>query len=526
MRAVIYARVSGEDRGSIQTQLEMGREYACRCGYTVTGEYSEEWVSGAAMDAPELQHILELARSGSFDVLIVREMDRLARDLVKQMLVEEQLQKAGVRIEYVLGEYPDTPEGTLNKQIRAVVAEFERQKITERSLRGRIAAAHNGRVLGAVWGLRLPFQGGRRPLEIIEAEANVVRMIYSWYIEGNGNGEPLSSIAIADKLSARDIPTWADTRGILVKHAPHGVWNHRSVMRILHSKTYSGTYTWGEIAVPVPSIVDVDTWAAAQWQCHKNTIKPVNITTADYLLQGRVTCGECGATGYSLTQHNGGHTYTYYRCGDKVKRRRACELPGFSAAAVDRAAWEWITTQILDPDRLQAGLEALRGNPLWDEPTKRRYNDAQQRAVAAAAQLHRLQDLYLLGHLTRDEYLTRRADIEAAEAAAIREQRDIETLCERAEPPTSGDMENAVSFAAAIREELQEVDFETRKRIVALLDTRVHLYADRRVIVDIGLPRFTGRWTNDNFIRKTSNTPRRIRLSTTLTIEPKRKRPR
>jgi len=79
MRAVIYARVSGEDRGSLQTQIDMGREYATQHGYTIAGVYSEDWVSGASMEAPELQRVLDLAQNSGFDVLIVREMDRLAR---------------------------------------------------------------------------------------------------------------------------------------------------------------------------------------------------------------------------------------------------------------------------------------------------------------------------------------------------------------------------------------------------------------------------------------------------------------
>lgn len=46
MRAVIYARVSGEDRGSLQTQIDMGRAYAAQHGYSIAAEFSEDWMSG------------------------------------------------------------------------------------------------------------------------------------------------------------------------------------------------------------------------------------------------------------------------------------------------------------------------------------------------------------------------------------------------------------------------------------------------------------------------------------------------
>jgi DNA invertase Pin-like site-specific DNA recombinase len=53
------------------------------------------------------------------DIVVTREIDRLSRTLVKQLVVESRLRELGVVIEYVLGDYPDTPEGQLNKLIRA-----------------------------------------------------------------------------------------------------------------------------------------------------------------------------------------------------------------------------------------------------------------------------------------------------------------------------------------------------------------------------------------------------------------------
>ena len=138
-RAVLYARVSGDDRRNesrnLQGQLDMCRDYACNRGYEIVTELAEDdrGASGAAFELEQLNRASEIARNGAFDVFITRKMDRLSRNLAKQLIVEAELRRSGVTIEYVLGEYPDTPEGRLNKHIKATIAEYEREKITERT---------------------------------------------------------------------------------------------------------------------------------------------------------------------------------------------------------------------------------------------------------------------------------------------------------------------------------------------------------------------------------------------------------
>ena len=138
-RAVLYARVSSDDRGkdgrNLAGQLEMCREHAQSNGYQIVAELAEDdrGASGASLDLEKLNQAIEMARAGGFDILVVREIDRFARSLAKQLIIEQELAQAGVRIEYVLGEYPDTPEGSLMKNVKASVAEYERLKIIERT---------------------------------------------------------------------------------------------------------------------------------------------------------------------------------------------------------------------------------------------------------------------------------------------------------------------------------------------------------------------------------------------------------
>lgn len=80
-RAILYARVSGDDRrnatSSIEGQLADCRKYAGQRGYSIVGEAFEEPdknTSGADW-LPELDRLIRLAPSGTYDVIICREVD-------------------------------------------------------------------------------------------------------------------------------------------------------------------------------------------------------------------------------------------------------------------------------------------------------------------------------------------------------------------------------------------------------------------------------------------------------------------
>lgn len=141
-RAVLYARVSGDDRvnesRNLNGQLDMCREYALGKGYQIIAELPEDdkGASGYEVALPKLDQVLEMAKAKQFDILVVQEFDRLSRNLAKQLIVEQKLNRAGVTVEYALTQYDDTPEGRLKKHLRSTIAEFEREKIKERMSRG------------------------------------------------------------------------------------------------------------------------------------------------------------------------------------------------------------------------------------------------------------------------------------------------------------------------------------------------------------------------------------------------------
>jgi site-specific DNA recombinase len=162
----------------------MCREYVLQQGWTLVAELAEDdrGASGAAFELPQLNTIREMARNKEFDVLVVREIDRLSRKLAKQLVVEEELTRMGVEIVYVLADYDDSPERRLSKHIRATIAEYEREKIMERMIRGRLLKVRAGHVLvhsTPPYGYQVAkSQSGKTTLAPEESEAKIVRIIF------------------------------------------------------------------------------------------------------------------------------------------------------------------------------------------------------------------------------------------------------------------------------------------------------------------------------------------------------------
>lgn len=191
-KAVIYARVSGDDRPeegrNLIGQLELCSRYAASKDYEIIAQLAEDerGVSGADFDAPQLKRAIQMARQGKFDVLIVRQIDRLARNLAKQLTAESELTQAGVKIEYVLQNFADDRFGRFNKNIFASIAELEREEITARTNRGKRNKVKTGHVVtaqNAPYGYKqVTIDDGKQMLEIEPDEAKVIALIFDWYI--------------------------------------------------------------------------------------------------------------------------------------------------------------------------------------------------------------------------------------------------------------------------------------------------------------------------------------------------------
>ncbi len=486
-RAVLYARVSGDDRGkdgrNLASQLEMCRQYATEHGYTIVAELHEDdrGASGASFDLPQLSNVLAMAEHSEYDVLVVRELDRLSRNLAKQLIVEETLRRAGVYIEYVLGEYPNSPEGNLNKHIRATIAEFEREKIKERMTRGRRNVVKGGRVM---IGNKPPYgyrtikeqHNGKSiviGLEVYEPEARIIRMMFDLYTEGMGYG------TIAHHLTDMGISTCLDSRPEnTLKKRGHGEWATATIAYILKNQTYAGKWHYGKhggenlIEVTVPAIVSEAQWQHVQDLMREHTQMSKRNTKHEYLMQYRLTCG-CNYVMQARMVGRLGKKYPYYRCpsgsGSAIVAHPHCELPLFRADFVDALVWNWLREWFQDPADLRRKLEAYKAEQdKVNAPILALLKTNDDLIADNQAQLDRLLDLYLSGTFDKDMLTERKARLEATIVKLEHERGELaKRLGHR---PSDDEIEDIITFAYGLAK--ADRDFAKRRKIVEVLDVR------------------------------------------------------
>src|SRR5438552_647502 len=152
-RVLIYCRVSSpkqakEDRYSLPTQEKEVREYLAKTGgYKVVVVEYEEGVSAHRFDRPAMERVLSRAENGEIDVVACAKVDRLARGRIVDAMLEAALSECGVDIIYINRD-TSTPEGRLLVNIEKDFAEWERERIIERTSKGKLASARAGKVPG------------------------------------------------------------------------------------------------------------------------------------------------------------------------------------------------------------------------------------------------------------------------------------------------------------------------------------------------------------------------------------------
>ena len=495
-RAAIYARVSGDDRGqdgrNLAGQLAMGSEYAEGKGYQVVAELAEDdrGASGASFELEQLNRALEMAQNGRYDVLIVREIDRLSRNLAKQLIVEEELKRAGVSIEYVLGEYPDTPEGNLMKHIRATVAEYEREKIRERITRGKRLKVKSGSVMTngenrPPYGYRVIELDKKWALEIDESEAQIVRMIFDWYAY-----ERLTIREIARKLTGLCIPTRMDkgTQKGGYKKRGYGEWADGQVAKIINGEVYRGRWQWGKrgksgeelITVAVPAIVDNETWQMAQERRATNKAEAKRNRKNSYLLTGRLKCGCCQSTviGTQVTMRKS--RYYYYRCQATRRNKIAgvtCHSPMFRVDKVDYLVWEWVKNLLGDMQALKIGLETHKTERERQvAPLRNRLSVVEKLIVDQNKQLSKLIDLYLSGDFDKDMLTEKRCRLENTIVGLERERASLIAILNE-QTLTPEQIQNIYDFALRISRGLEQAESnpDIQRNLIASLELKAKL---------------------------------------------------
>ena len=193
LRVAIYARVSSERQAqedTIASQLEALERRIRDDGLDCDPElrFIDDGVSGTLLLRPGLERLRDQAAAGAIDRLYVLDPDRFSRKYAYQVLILEELARCGVEVVFLCNPLgPDAaPRRTSWSRSRAMIAEYERAKIMERSRRGKQHAARRGSVnvlSGAPYGyryIRKQDGDGEARYQVVAEEARVARKIFEW----------------------------------------------------------------------------------------------------------------------------------------------------------------------------------------------------------------------------------------------------------------------------------------------------------------------------------------------------------
>jgi DNA invertase Pin-like site-specific DNA recombinase len=142
-------------------------------------------ITGSSRTRPQLDRMLDQIRAG--DVVVVTKYDRLARSLKDLLEIVEDIQRRGAGFRSLAEDIDTTtPAGRLIFHVFASIAQFERERIAERTKEGLEAARRRGRV------------GGRPPALSAAQKAEVRHM-------RDMENRPLPEIAALFKVSTKTI---------------------------------------------------------------------------------------------------------------------------------------------------------------------------------------------------------------------------------------------------------------------------------------------------------------------------------
>jgi site-specific DNA recombinase len=530
-RAILYARVSTDEQArsgySLAQQIEALRAYAAREGYEILEEVKDAGQSGAMLSRPGMDQVRDLVAGGGVSLVLAQDRDRFAREPAYHYLLRQEFEEHGTKMCALNDRGDESPEGELTDGILDQLAKFERAKTAERTRRGKLRKAREGKVVGthaARYGFK--FNATKDAYEINEAEMAVVRRIF--YMIG-AEGESLR--AVSNTFEREGLPTpkrakhWNRSffRACIRDdvYRPHSFEEVRAVVapavaarldpdrsyglwwfnRLGHKvrqvsepsadgRRYRKTHDWYQkpkeewIAVPVPdSGIPREVVEAGRAAIEGNR-RPARAGRRFWELTGGIArCGECGwtmcATHSTSTKRGRVYAYDYYRCSnrDRYGLEACANSHKPRAEKLEPEVWGFVSNLLKSPDVLWTGLmeeerSVARGNPNGEaEVWANKLAEVDRKRSS-------YQDQQAEGLITLDELRSKLAVLEETRSTARRELAALKEHRERIEHLEQDANALLEHYASMVPEALDGLTPEERHRVYRMMRLKVTMYAD------------------------------------------------
>jgi len=324
MNIAAYCRVSTdkEDQlNSLETQKEFFLEYTKRTGDNLIKLYADEGISGTKIkNRKEFLRMLADAEKGMFDMVVVKDISRFARNTVDLLQSVRRLKALGIETQFLTANMTSMGNSEFVLTIFGALAQEESANTSKRIKFGKKMNMEKGRVPNIVYGYDKTI-GDYFNLSINEEEAKIVRQIFTWYTEGG-----VGSSKIANLLNDRGLKTKRNYN-----------WSQNAVCRILTNELYTGKIINGKEEVadfltgqrkekdesewlvairPELRIIDDETFEKAQ-DILKGRYDSFKLTherqSNKYLFSTLIKCKDCGWS-FRRTVRQYKNTYVRWVC--------------------------------------------------------------------------------------------------------------------------------------------------------------------------------------------------------------------
>ena len=326
-KAGLYARLSHEkeeniERGTIETQMELMKNYVKdHEDIVIEEEYYDASFTGTNFERPDFKRMLEDAKTGRINCIIVKDLSRLGRNYVEMgNYIERVFPFLNVRFIAVTDDFDSFRPGTdLMMPLKNIVNEFYAKDISK-----KVSTAHRRKwttdeyMCGfAPYGY-LKSKTEKNRIVVDEATAGNVRLIYKLFLEGKGY------TPIAKYLNEQGIMSplmYLKSLGYQQNVKTNGVWTKTTVKSILTNQAYIGSAVHGKVVIEKYNNIPLHATDPSEWVIVENTHEPLvdketfekaqerveEISDAYFakeftkhppneknLLKGKIVCGDCG----------------------------------------------------------------------------------------------------------------------------------------------------------------------------------------------------------------------------------------
>ncbi len=335
MNIAAYCRVSTdkEDQlNSLEAQKAFFAEYTQRTGDNLVRLYADEGISGTKIkNRKEFLRMMADAEHGLFDMVVVKDISRFARNTVDLLQNVRKLKALGIETQFLTANMTSMGNSEFVLTIFGALAQEESANTSKRVKFGKKLNAEKGRVPNIVYGYD-KIIGDYFNLTVNQEEAAVVRQIYHWYTQ-----EGYGAAKISNLLNERKVRTKRNCQ-----------WSQNGICRILTNELYTGKIIngkqevtdfltgrredrdeteWMVVERPDLQIVDKETFDQAQRiMTERGKAFKVNKErhSNKYLFSTLIKCKECGWS-FRRTARTYKNTYIRWVCsGHNGKGADSC----------------------------------------------------------------------------------------------------------------------------------------------------------------------------------------------------------